>query len=416
MLVEVGLVVTAARPQLAPRDVAEHHRHGQAGAPAEPLEHDPLGLVEVGIVDDADVGAAVDQQLLERVVVAEPVDLVARVADLALDEHAGVDQGAQHLGLRLPAGDRDRRGAERVQRLLGGAVEELVERVRAGHGGRQRHQHAQLAAQPLKRVLGARSVPGEREHGRRAGLRRRVERRQQRRHDPRVELGAGAALELDARLGDRERSAVGTIGDERVPGVAGQHDPRGERDRLAREAVGVAAAVPALVRVAHGGGDRLEARQRAQDPLAGHRVLVHQRPLGLVEPAGLVQHAVGDAELPDAVQQRRRLDVRDLPGVEPQPARHGDGERLDGVGVLAGVAVARRQRERQRADHRVVGLRDALVLGLEGLERDDQRQLPTAQADGGRRRLATQVLQPPCTRTHGPVIGAQGAALDLCLR
>ena len=38
VLVEVGLVVTAGRPQLAPRDIAEHHGHGQAGAPAEPLE------------------------------------------------------------------------------------------------------------------------------------------------------------------------------------------------------------------------------------------------------------------------------------------------------------------------------------------------------------------------------------------
>jgi hypothetical protein len=61
--------------------------------------------------------------------------------------------------------------------------------------------------------------------------------------------------------------------------------------------------------------------------------------------------------------------------------------------VLAGVAVARLERERERADHPVVGLGDARVFGLEGLERGDQRLLPAAQPQRGRGRLAAQVLQ-----------------------
>jgi hypothetical protein len=257
--------------------------------------------------------------------------------------------------------------------------------------GRQRHQHPQLAAQALERVLGAGRVTGHREDGRVVGGR--VERGEQRRHHPRVELGAGAALELRARLGDRERLAVGPLGDERVPGVAGQHDPRGERDRLARQALGIAAAVPALVRVTNGGRHRVEARQRAQDALGGGGVLVHQRPLVLVEATGLVQHAVGDGELADVVQQCRGLDVGDLPRIQPEPAGHGHRQALDGVAVLAGVAVARLERKRERADHRVIRLGDALVLGLERLERRDQRLLPAAQPERCGGGLAAQVLQ-----------------------
>jgi hypothetical protein len=41
----------------------------------------------------------------------------------------------------------------------------------------------------------------------------------------------------------------------------------------------------------------------------------------------------------------------------------------------------------------VIGLGDALVLCLEGLERGDQRLLPAAQPQRGGRRLAAQVLQ-----------------------
>ena len=390
VLVEVRLVGTAARPQLAPGDLAEHDRHGQARAPAEALEQDPLGLVQLGVVDDADVRAAFEQQPLERGVLCEPVDLVARVPLLTVGQHAHVDEGAQYLGPGLPARDGDRHRAERVARLLRGKVEQVEQRVRRRDRGRQRHQDLELATEALEHIrVGA--LPGQRELGLRGvGS---VETRQQRRHHPRVELRAGAAFELRTRLGGRQRLAVGPVDPERVPGVAGQHDPRGQRDRLAREAVRIAVAVPALVRVPDRGRDRVEAGQRAQDALADRGMRVDERPLLLLEPARLVQQAVGDADLADPVQQRRRADVGDLRAVEAEAGRHGHGQPLDRVRVLAGVAVACLQRQRERAHHRVVGRGDALVLGLERLERGDERPLATLQAERGGGRLAAQVLQ-----------------------
>src|SRR5207247_7961993 len=75
------------------------------------------------------------------------------------------------------------------------------------------------------------------------------------------------------------------------------------RDRLAREAVGIAAAVEALVVVTdreRAGGEELE---RRDDLGTDERVLPHQRPLCVVELAALAQHRLGHADLPDVVQE-----------------------------------------------------------------------------------------------------------------
>ena len=76
-----------------------------------------------------------------------------------------------------------------------------------------------------------------------------------------------------------ERPAVGAVAVERVPGVAGQDDARGERDVLAGEPVGVAVAVPALVLVADGAGDAPPGRGRSariRSPMTGcSRITCH---------------------------------------------------------------------------------------------------------------------------------------------
>lgn len=79
---------------------------------------------------------------------------------------------------------------------------------------------------------------------------------QQRVDDAGIELGAGVADHLGAGLLDSDRLAVGTVGDHRVEGVADQHDAAGQRNLVARYAVGVALAVPALVFVANRLRDR----------------------------------------------------------------------------------------------------------------------------------------------------------------
>ena len=59
----------------------------------------------------------------------------------------------------------------------------------------------------------------------------------------------------------RQSAAVAAIAGHGVPGVAGEHDARAERDVLAGQAVGVAAAVPALVAGAHDAADRPQRRR-----------------------------------------------------------------------------------------------------------------------------------------------------------
>ena len=91
-----------------------------------------------------------------------------------------------------------------------------------------------------------------------------------------------------------------------------------DRDRVAGQPVGIAAAVPALVLVADDPRDRAHAGDRAQDPLADHGVLAHDLPLARVERAGLVEDLVGDPDLADVVKERGRADVLDLVLVERQ--------------------------------------------------------------------------------------------------
>ena len=131
----------------------------------------------------------------------------------------------------------------------------------------------------------------------------------QRADDGRVELRAGVARKLQAGVLDVHRLAVRAVAGHRVEGVADQHDAAGQRDLAGLQAVGVAAAVPALVLVADRAGDLFKAGHGHDDALADHRVLLHHFPLLVVELARLVQDLVGDSDLADVVQQRDVGDV-----------------------------------------------------------------------------------------------------------
>src|SRR5207253_6521052 len=141
--------------------------------------------------------------------------------------------------------------------------------------------------------------------------------------DRRVELRAGAALELRARRLAVERRPVGPWLDHRAERVADGDDARAERDLLAGEAVRIAATVPALVARADDRRDVRERLDRREDPLADDRVRAHHRPLLVVERRALVQHRLRDADLADVVEERAELDRLDelLAGAEPP----GDG-------------------------------------------------------------------------------------------
>ena len=66
----------------------------------------------------------------------------------------------------------------------------------------------------------------------------------------------------------------------RIKGIGHRHDSRAQRDRFARQTIGVAAAIPALVMVAHDRPDRSAHPQRLYDPLADQRMLLHHAILG----------------------------------------------------------------------------------------------------------------------------------------
>ena len=83
-----------------------------------------------------------------------------------------------------------------------------------------------------------------------------------------VELGAGAALQLDERLVDGERRSVRARRGHGVEGVGDAEQPCLERDPVPAQPVRIAAAVPALVVVEHVRQRGLEVLEALDEPCA----------------------------------------------------------------------------------------------------------------------------------------------------
>ena len=117
-----------------------------------------------------------------------------------------------------------------------------------------------------------------------------------------------------------QRRAVGPRRGHRVVGVADGDDARRQGYRLARDAVGVTGAVPALVRGADDVADPAQRRGGGEDALADERVLADECPFVLGERARLAQDLVGHGDLADVVELRRALELRrDRTSVRPRP-------------------------------------------------------------------------------------------------
>src|SRR3954447_19404776 len=246
-----------------------------------------------------------------------------------------------------------------------------------------------------------------------------------------IELRPGAAGDLPRGGLDGPRLLVRTLVDEDVEHVGDVHEPRLDRDRLARQAVRIPAAVPALVVMAR---DRLRGLQQVrpavgQHARAEHRVRLDDLELLVGQLAGLEQDRVRDRDLADVVQRRRAADPPDLAVAHPQPAREPRREMADALGVLVGVVVAipgggdqpiervhARGLHLAPARHRLRG-EHALELGLARPQRGalGQRAKPAGgkrpdailgagdrgERDHGRPRLEPERIQPRAQRGLG---------------
>ena len=236
-----------------------------------------------------------------------------------------------------------------------------------------------LAADARGRRRGDLAGPG-------AAPRHLLEHGEERVHHPGVELRAPAAVQLGQALGVAERGLVRTPARHGVVGVHHRHGARERRDVLAGEAVGVPAAVVALVVVADGQHEVL-GEERPDDVGAHRRVLAHLVPLLLVQPSRLEQHSVGDADLADVVQVggllQRRQDVlrpAELPAQHHRVGRHARG-------VAEGVVVLGVERRAERLEVAEVHLLDLVVelgvLDRQGELRPDALQQMTVHAGEG---------------------------------
>src|SRR6476469_2871198 len=170
-----------------------------------------------------------------------------------------------------------------------------------------------------------------------------------------VELGAGAGEDLVDRVVERAAEPVRAVARDGVDRVGDGEDARPQRDLVRPEAGRVAAAVPALVVVEHDVERAVEERDRVEDPGARLGVAAHEGPLAVVERPRLLEHGVGDRELPDVVQQESVGELRVVGLVGRNSAREQQADLVDTLDVRAGVAVLGLDRGGEGADGVEVG-------------------------------------------------------------
>src|SRR5205085_128718 len=173
-----------------------------------------------------------------------------------------------------------------------------------------------------------------------------------------IELASSAVAQFLKRFRRGHARAVRPIRGHRVPGVAREHDPAGERYLLARESIGITASIPALVLVTDGTGHLAQSGYRAENPLPDHGVLANQRALVGIERARLSQDVARNAELADVMQYGDLRYELEGVGLDPQPLAHPDREARSARQTRPAVFVAGIDR-RAECDH------DGLVAGRE---------------------------------------------------
>src|SRR5581483_2081995 len=152
---------------------------------------------------------------------------------------------------------------------------------------------------------------------------------------------------------------VGARGAQRVIDLGGADDPRRQRNRLAPQAVGIAAPVPALVVMPYCRDDVAKVYERGKDLGADHYVLLHVLELFGGERPLFVEHRFPGADLADVVQAAGDAHLFDLFFAQSQLVREGGGEVRHAGRVPAHVGVLRLEGVHQGFQR---GHREALEL------------------------------------------------------
>jgi hypothetical protein len=118
----------------------------------------------------------------------------------------------------------------------------------------------------------------------------------------------------------------GRAGGHDVEGVGEREQRRALGDRVAGQAVGVAAAVRALV-VAADPPHLLGGRHVLDDLRAERRVLLDLLVLVRRQPVGLEQHRVGDADLADVVDEAASCSRRTRSALQPRASASAQARR-----------------------------------------------------------------------------------------
>ena len=165
---------------------------------------------------------------------------------------------------------------------------------------------------------------------------------QERAHDARIELLAGAARDLVARIDGIARVLVRARRGDHVEDVGDRDDAAGERDAVAGGAVRIALAVPALVVVCDRVRPLAEPRaQRRGEAGAELGMAADQLPLRVRRAPGLVEDLGRHLELADVVQQRGPVEAVDVVAAEPELLRDHLRVGADALGVAARQPVVR---------------------------------------------------------------------------
>ncbi len=173
------------------------------------------------------------------------------------------------------------------------------------------------------------------------------------------------------RLLGRHRLVERPLRGQRVEVVHGRENARAERNLLARQAVRIALAVPALVVIQDERRHRIGERHVRDDLRADLRMHLHPLELFLRQRTRLRQDVLGHRELSDVVQQRGRPHALHVAG------RHAHGLGEPGREDLHAADVRRRglvlgvDRQRERLDRREMQIRhlaDPALLGIHAIE------------------------------------------------